>query len=334
MKTTIVPTLERLREAYARTGQATRKTPLLESEMLARTTGARRVFIKAESLQLSGSFKLRGAYWRLTRLSEAEAKRGVVAFSSGNFAQGLAAAGRSLGIPVTIVMPIDVPDAKRAATVGYGARVILTDHRSRGREDVAAARAREIATKEGLVLLHPFDDPEIVAGQAGVGLETLNQLSEAKVTADLLLCPVGGGGLIAGMSLVFGHLSPDTGIVAVEPTGYDGLGSSLAKGAPTTVPIVQRSICDGLMARRPGDAPFAAVSAVGGLVGVTVSDSEVRDGMRVAFESLKLVLEPSGAASIAALLAGKVEVADKTLVLIATGGNIAYDIFAEQVGNM
>lgn len=334
MKTTTVPTLEHLREAYATTGQATRTTPLLESEVLARHTGASRVFVKAESLQLSGTFKLRGAYWRLTRLSEAEARRGVVAFSSGNFAQGLAAAGRSLEIPVTIVMPIDAPEAKRAATAGYGARVVLTDHGNRGREDVAAARAREIAAEDGLVLLHPFDDPEIVAGQAGVGLESLDQLAAANATADLLFCPTGGGGLIAGVSLAFRHLSPNTDVFAVEPEGYDGLGTSLEKGAPTTVPIVERSICDGLMARRPGDAPFAAVSAVGGVSGVTVSDIEVRHAMKVAFESLKLVLEPSGAASLAALLTGKVDVAGKTLLLIATGGNVSLDAFAEQVGNL
>lgn len=175
--TTVVPEFDHLRRAYAVTAQATQLTPLLESPVLARATGASRFFAKAESLQWAGSFKVRGAYWRLKQLSPEEVKRGVVAFSSGNFAQGLAAAGERLGIPVTIVMPVDAPAAKREATKGYGATVVLTDHGDRPREDVAAARARAIAENEGRVLLHPFDDPEIVAGQAGVGLETFSQLA-------------------------------------------------------------------------------------------------------------------------------------------------------------
>ncbi|NEL11405.1 pyridoxal-phosphate dependent enzyme, partial [Escherichia coli] len=155
-----VPTLEHLRKAYAVTSQATQVTPLLESAALARETGAARVFVKPESLQWAGSFKVRGAYWRLKQLSAEEARQGVVAYSSGNFAQGLAAAGQALGIPVTIVMPIDAPAAKRDATAGYGATVVLTDHGDKAREEVAAARARQISEDQGLTLLHPFDDPE------------------------------------------------------------------------------------------------------------------------------------------------------------------------------
>ncbi|PBB70237.1 serine/threonine dehydratase [Mesorhizobium sp. WSM4312] len=318
----LVPSLDHLKRAYAVTSRATQITPLLESAALARETGAARVFIKPESLQWAGSFKIRGAYWRLKRLSADEARNGVVAYSSGNFAQGLAAAGQALGIPVTIVMPIDAPAAKRDATAGYGARVVLTDHGERAREEVAAAKAREIAETEGLALLHPFDDPEIVAGQAGAGLEALDQLEAKGASADLLLCAVGGGGLIGGVSLAFHYLSPATEIIGVEPEGFDGMGSSLAHGSIETMPIGPKSICDGLMSRRPGDAPFAAVRTAG-VRGITVDDQSVRRAMRIAFERMKLVLEPSGAASLAALLGGKVDVAGKTVLVVATGGNVS-----------
>lgn len=320
--TTLVPSLDDLKQAYAVTAKATQITPLLESAALAKETGAARVFVKPESLQWAGSFKVRGAYWRLTRLSPDEARKGVVAYSSGNFAQGLAAAGQALGIPVTIVMPIDAPAAKRDATTGYGARVVLTEHGERAREEVAAATAREIAETEGLALLHPFDDPEIVAGQAGAGLEALEQLDAREASVDLLFCSVGGGGLIGGISLAFHYLSPGTEVIAVEPEGFNGMGASLAHGVIETMPIGPRSICDGLMARRPGDAPFAAVRTAG-VRGITVDDQSVRGAMRIAFERLKLVLEPSGAASLAALLGGKVDVSGKTVLVVATGGNVS-----------
>lgn len=318
----LVPSLDHLKQAYAVTSRATQITPLLESAALASETGAARVFIKPESLQWAGSFKVRGAYWRLKQLSPDEAKKGVVAYSSGNFAQGLAAAGQALGIPVTIVMPIDAPAAKRDATAGYGARVVLTDHGERAREEVAAAKAREIAETEGLALLHPFDDPEIVAGQAGAGLEALDQLEAKNANADLLFCSVGGGGLIGGVSLAFHYLSPATEIIGVEPEGFNGMGSSLAHGSIETMPVGPKSICDGLMSRRPGDAPFAAVKTAG-VRGITVDDQSVRRAMRIAFERMKLVLEPSGAASLAALLGGKVDVKGKTVLVVATGGNVS-----------
>lgn len=332
MTKTTVPTLDHLRLAYAETSRATQLTPLLESTALARETGAARVFVKAESLQWAGSFKARGAYWRLKKLSADEARRGVVAYSSGNFAQGLAAAGQALGIPVTIVMPIDAPAAKREATKGYGARVVLTDHGDRAREEVASAKAREISETEGLVLLHPFDDPEIVAGQAGAGLEALEQLAAKGAGVDIVLCPVGGGGLIGGVSLAFHYLSPKTQVFAVEPEGFNGMGTSLAHGAQETMPLGPKSICDGLMARRPGDAPYDAVTTAG-VRGLTVDDAAVRRAMKVAFERLKLVLEPSGASSLAALLEKKVDVSGKTVLLVATGGNVSLADFMVHVNN-
>ncbi|MBL8583277.1 MAG: pyridoxal-phosphate dependent enzyme [Rhizobiaceae bacterium] len=328
-----VPDLEHLRRAYAATSRATQITPLLNAPSIASVVGAAQVFVKAESLQWGGSFKSRGAYWRLLQLSPAEARRGVVAFSSGNFAQGLAAAGQALGIPVTIVMPIDAPAAKRDATAGYGARVVQTDHGERPREEVAAAKARDIAADEGLALLHPFDDPEIVAGQAGVGLEALEQLAALGATVDLVLCPAGGGGLIGGLSLAFHYLSPATRVLPVEPEGFDGLRRSLAAGTIDPAPPGGASICDGLMARRPGEAPWAAIRAAGIADGVAIDDAAVRAAMKLAFERMKLVLEPSGAATLAALLAGKADSAGKTVLLIASGGNVSLPDFQRQAAH-
>ena len=328
----IVPTLDHLRRAYAVTSQATQVTPLLESRALARETGAARVFVKPESLQWAGSFKVRGAYWRLKQLSPEEAARGVVAYSSGNFAQGLAAAGEALGVPVTIVMPIDAPEAKKRGAQSYGATVISTDHGDRAREEVASERARAISAEQGLTLLHPFDDPEIVAGQGGAGLEAIRQLDDRQAAADMMLCCVGGGGLIGGVALAFHYLSPATELIGVEPEGFDGMGVSLAHGAIETRPLGPKSICDGLMARRPGVAPFAAVQAAG-LRGVTVTDRAVKHAMRVAFERMKLVLEPSGAAALAALLDGVVDAKGKTVVVIATGGNVALADFVRHIEN-
>ena len=327
----MIPTAEDLAEAYAVTRRATQRTPLLESVALAEASGAARVFVKAESLQKAGSFKIRGATWRLARLSGAERAKGVVAYSSGNFAQGLAAAGQAAGVPVTIVMPIDAPEMKRLATIGFGARVVLSDHGDRPREEAASALARQIAIAEGLVLLHPFDDPLIVAGQAGAGLEALEQLAELGVSPDLVACPVGGGGLLGGLALAFRHADPDTRIFAVEPVGYNGMGASLDAGALTRVASGTRTLCDALQATEPGRAPFAAAKWAG-VEGLTVPDAAVRRAMRFAFEKLKLVLEPSGAVAIAALLEGVLPVTGRVAVVIASGGNIALTDFIALTG--
>ncbi len=323
---TVVPDFETLTRAFALTRQSTVRTPLLESPALAEASGAARVWVKAENLQKAGSFKIRGATWRLAQLTGAERAQGVIAYSSGNFAQGLAAAGRAAGVPVTIVMPVDAPEMKRRATEAFGARVILSDHGARPREEVASALARDLAASEGLTLLHPFDDPAIVAGQAGVALEALEQLADIGAAPDLVACPVGGGGLIGGLSLAIRHALPDARIFAVEPEGYDGMGASCAAGQVTRVVSGQRTICDALQATQPGAAPFAAASQAG-LSGLTVSDTDVRAALGFAFEGLKLVLEPSGAVALAALLKGALPAKGQEVLIIASGGNIALQDF-------
>lgn len=327
----MIPSREDIARAYAATRRVTRRTPLLDVPALAQATGAARAFVKAESLQTAGSFKIRGATWRLMQLSPAERAAGVVAYSSGNFAQGLAAAGQTQGVPVTIVMPVDAPEVKRRATEAYGARVLSSHHGARPREEAAAAMARDIAAGEGLTLLHPFDDPLIVAGQAGAGIETLEQLADAGSRADLVACPVGGGGLLGGVALAFRHADPAVALRAVEPLGYDAMGRSLAAGAASRLASGGPTICDALQATQPGAAPFAAAQWAG-VEGLAIDDAAVRRAMIFAFERLKLVLEPSGAIALAALIDGRLPVAGKTVLVFVTGGNIAFDAFAAVVG--
>ena len=329
MPLTDVPSAERMAAAFAATRAATRRTPLLESEVLARECGASRLFVKAEGLQRTGSFKLRGAMWRLMQLTPAERRRGVVAFSSGNFAQGLAAAGRDLMVPVTIVMPFDAPEAKRRATEALGARVILSDHGDRPREEVAQTLARDLAAEQGLVLLHPFDDPDVVAGQGGAGLEALEQMAAAGAVPDVVVCPVGGGGLMGCVALAVRWAHPAAAIHAVEPEGYDGMGRSLPAGERVRAPGGP-TICDALQATMPGVATFAACQQAG-VTGMAVGDAPVAYAMGRAFEVLKLVLEPSGAVALAVVLAGLLPVTGRCVLIIASGGNIAFDRFAQCV---
>ena len=321
-----VPSPAELAAAYRVTRASTRRTPLLEAEALAQLSGAARFFVKAENLQWAGSFKLRGAFWRLSCLDAEARKRGVVAYSSGNFAQGLALAGRELGVPVTIVMPDDAPEMKRRATEGFGARVMLSHHGERPREEVAAALARDTAAAEGLTLLHPFDDPMIVAGQAGAGLEALEQMAEAGAAPDLVFCPVGGGGLMGGLALAIRNACPAAEIYGVEPVGYDGMGASLRAGSRQRVQGGV-TICDALQATMPGEATFAACQAAG-VQGLAVNDDAVRRAMRTGFEALKLVLEPSGAVALAAALGGQVPLMGKRVLVLATGGNIPFAKFS------
>jgi threonine dehydratase len=314
-------------EAAARriAGQAV-VTPLIESPALNERLGCR-VLIKPETLQRVGAFKFRGAYNRLVQLSPEERTRGVVAFSSGNHAQGVALAARLLGMPALIVMPADAPAIKVAATKGYGAEVRLYDRLKESREAIAA----EIARERGAVVVPAFDDPHIIAGQGTVGLELVRQAEALGAGLDLALAPVSGGGLLAGISLAVKALSPKTALWGVEPAKFDDLAQSLAVGERVTIKPAGRSLCDALESPFPGEITFPILKAnVAGAVAIT--DAEVAEAMRYAFQVLKLVVEPGGAVGLAALLTGKVKVgARDTVGLVLSGGNVDPELFSRAI---
>jgi threonine dehydratase len=322
----ILPTFDDVLDAAGRLDGLAVKTPLISNRALDAATGAR-VFVKAEGLQRTGSFKFRGAYNRISRLTAEELARGVVAFSSGNHAQGVAAAAGLMGTPAVIVMPADAPRAKVEGTRALGGEVILYDRWTQSREEIGA----RIAAERGLVLVPPFDDFHVVAGQGTAGLEAARQLEQAGATADLALAPVSGGGLIAGIGLALGALSPSTKIFAVEPEAYDDHAQSLKAGRPVTVKPAEDSKLDALLSPAPGELTFALNRRqLSGALGV--SDREALAAMAFAFRHLKLVLEPGGAAALAAVLAGKIDVAGRTVLVIASGGNVDADVYAEAIG--
>lgn len=298
------------------------ETPLLRSEALDEAAGGR-VFVKAECLQVTGSFKIRGAYNRLSRLGDDERRRGVVAFSSGNHAQGVAASARRLGIPAVIVMPSDAPRMKIEATRGYGAEIVLYDRFTQSREEIAA----KIAAERQAVVVPSFDDFHVIAGQGTAGLEAARQLSGLGETADVLVCPASGGGLIAGIGLAFAELSPGTGLYVAEPEGFDDHRLSLEAGRPVAVTPSRSSLCDALLASRPGELTFALNGPrLSGAHAVT--DEEALAAMAFAFRHLKIVLEPGGAAALAAILAGKAALEGRTALVIASGGNVDEQVFS------
>lgn len=292
------------------------RTPLLSARILDEHSGAR-VFLKAESLQRTGSFKIRGAFHRLRRLSGEEARRGVVAFSSGNHAQAVACAARLLRIPATIVMPADAPAAKLEGTRAHGARVRLYDRRTESREDIAA----EIAAATGAVLVRPYDDLDVIRGQGTCGLEIAEQTAAEGVALDELWVPASGGGLVAGIAVALAARSPATKVYTVEPAGFDDHRASLERGERSPVPVAAPSVCDGLLAPEPGVLTWEINRRLlaGGLV---ASDAEVKRAVAFAFRHLKLVLEPSGAVALAALLAGAREVRGRAIGLVLSGGNV------------
>lgn len=310
-------------DAAARLRGLAFETPLLRSDALDAATGAR-VWIKAEALQRTGSFKFRGAYNRISRLHEAELAAGVVAFSSGNHAQGVAEAARRTGCPAVIVMPSDAPAVKVEATRGYGAEVVFYDRFTESREAISAALAGE----RGAVLVPSFDDPFIIAGQGTAGLEAARQLEAAGARADLLVCPVSGGGLIAGIALAFEALSPATRVWSAEPQGFDDHLRSLAAGRRTANAPGARSVCDALLAPAPGELTWAVNGPrLGG--GAVVADADCLAAMAFAFRHLKLVLEPGGAIALAAVLSGAVEARGRTVLVVASGGNVDPALYAQ-----
>jgi threonine dehydratase len=319
-------TLADIEAAAARISGVAVETPLIESPALNERLGAR-VLIKLETLQRVGAFKFRGAYNRLVQLDAAERRRGVVAFSSGNHAQGVALAAKLLNIPALIVMPADAPAVKVAATLGYGAEVRRYDRLTESREAIAAA----IAAERGAIVVPAFDDPHIIAGQGTVGLELARQAAAAGARLDLALAPVSGGGLLAGLSVALKAHAPDVEIWGVEPAGFDDLRQSLEAGRRVTIAPPGRSLCDALESPAPGELTFPILQRhLQGAVAVT--DQQVAEAMRYAFGALKLVVEPGGAAALAALLADLVAVAGRTVGLVLSGGNVDPELFARVIG--
>ena len=318
-----LPTFADIEAAAARIEPFACRTPLVENAGLNRQLGAR-VLLKLETLQRTGSFKFRGALNRIAKLPPAERGKGVVAFSSGNHAQGVAAAAALFGVPALIVMPQDAPRAKLEGTRAYGAEIVFYDRVKNDREAIATALCEE----RGSTLVRPFDDPDVVAGQGTVGLEIAQDAAARGVALDAVLAPCSGGGLIGGIALAFSVLSPATRIASVELENYDGMRRSLAAGARTAAPGGALSIADGLMAPIPGEIPFALAKRHLADT-LAVGDAELASAVAYAARTLKLLVEPSGVAGLAALISGKYAVKDKAVAVVLTGANGDFSTIAE-----
>ena len=304
------------------------RTPLLEAPLLNRFLGGR-LLVKAEIMQRTGSFKFRGAFNKISSLYDFGKTTGVVAFSSGNHAQGVAYASQLLGVPATIVMPADAPNIKLSNTQAYGATVVTYDRNNEDREEIG----RDIAVGTGAELIQPFDDPDIIAGQGTVGLEIVEQLAKHGAHPDVVVSPVGGGGLVAGIGL--GLDLDETGIplFGVEPEGFDDTRRSLLSGQRETNLPGPISICDALLAEAPGEITFKLNrSRLEGCL--AVSDKEVQTAMAAAFAYFKIVVEPGGAAALAAVLSGQIPCQNRCVVVVASGGNVDPQTFAASLDNV
>jgi threonine dehydratase len=292
------------------------RTPLLTSPVLDALTGAR-VFLKPETLQRTGSFKFRGAYNKVSSIPPERRAGGVVAFSSGNHAQGVAAAAKLLDMRAVIVMPRDAPRPKRERTAALGA--------DREREDREAI-ARDIAARRGAVLVPPYDDPLVIAGQGTTGREIVEDLAARGLAPDFVLVSASGGGLTAGIALAVKARCPSARLFTAEPQGFDDHARSFKSGQREVNAAITGSICDALLARMPGEITFAINRTLVG-EGVSASDEEVAAAVGFAFRELKLVVEPGGAVGLAALLAGKLDVRGKVVAVVLSGGNVDPELF-------
>jgi threonine dehydratase len=318
-----LPTADDVGAAAERLRGVAVRTPLVQSELLDARIGGR-AYLKPEPLQRTGSFKFRGAYNTVAQLEA----RAVVAYSSGNHAQGVAAAARLCGLPATIVMPANAPAIKIARTRAHGAEVRLYDRDRENREAIA----EEIAARTGAALIRPYDDPRIIAGQGTAGLEAAEDLRALGITPDLAVVCCGGGGLVAGVGLALRDACPEIRVFTAEPVGFDSMARSLAAGTRVATPPGARSICDALLAPIPGEMTFA-INHHQLAGGIAVTDDEVRDAMAFAFEELKLVVEPGGAVALAAILAGHLDVRGATILVVLSGGNVDPAVFAEAIGH-
>jgi threonine dehydratase len=304
--------IDDVRMAAARLEGVANRTPVLTSRTLDRLVGAS-VYLKAECYQRGGAFKFRGAYNKLSTLDPSALRRGVVAYSSGNHAQAVALAAGILGTTATIVMPTDTPQAKVAATRGYGAEVVTYDRYTESREDIGEA----LAAERNATLVPPYEDPMIMAGQGTVALELLDEVGDL----DVLLVCVGGGGLVAGCATAAKAMVPGVEVYGVEPETGDDTRQSLAAGRRISIPV-PRTIADGQMASTPGRLTFQVNRRL--LDGVLVaSDAEILSAMAFLFERMNVVAEPSGACALAALLAGRADVEGRRVGVTISGGNVS-----------
>ncbi len=320
------PVFSDVEDAAKRLAGLARRTPLLENTVLNDKIGFR-LIVKPECLQRTGSFKFRGAYNRISRIPEKDRARGVVTYSSGNHAQGVAAAAAIFGIPAVIVMPKDAPKMKIDNTRALGGEVVLYDRYTDNREEIG----QKLSAERGLTVVPPYDDPFIIAGQGTVGLEIAEQSKVLGVTPDMVIVPCGGGGLVSGTALaISGTLKCP--VYAAEPNDFDETGRSLRAGERLGVPADVRSICDALLAPMPGELTFRLNQRL--LAGaVSVSDDEALSAMKTAMQSLKIVVEPGGAVALASALTGKLDVKGKTVVCVCSGGNVDTDMFARALAS-
>ena len=302
------------------------RTPLLSPPVLSERVGTK-VFLKPELLQRTGSFKFRGAFNKLSSIPLQSRGGGVVAFSSGNHAQGVAHAAQLLNMRATIVMPSDAPLSKRERTKAYGAEVVLYDRDREDREAIAA----EIAGKRGATLVRPYDDPHVIAGQGTVGKEIAEDMAALGIAPDIVVAPASGGGLVAGVATAIKARYPQARVMSAEPEGFDDHARSLRAGKREPHHAEGRTICDALMASIPGEITFAINSRLLAQ-GVTATDAEVGAAVGFAFRELKLVVEPGGAVGLAALLAGRIDVKGRNVVIVLSGGNVDADLFARLIG--
>jgi threonine dehydratase len=316
-----LPTAADVDEAARRLAGVALRTPLLRSAALDAITGGR-VFLKAETLQHTGSFKFRGAYNKLAAIPIERRSGGVVAFSSGNHAQGVAAAARLLGMPCVIVMPHDAPRAKHQRTAALGAEIVLYDRVRGDREAIAA----DIAARRGATLVPPYDDALIIAGQGTAGREIVEDLAALGLVPDVVVVTASGGGLTAGIALAVKARAPDAALYTAEPQGFDDHARSFRSGQREQNAEMTGTICDALMARTPGKLTFAINRSLVG-AGVVASDEEVAAAVAFAFAELKLVVEPGGAVALAALMTGKIDVTGKVAVAVLSGGNVDPELF-------
>ncbi|MBS9475665.1 threonine ammonia-lyase [Ancylobacter radicis] len=323
MQSNALPTIDDILSAAERLAPVAVRTPLMTSLKLDELTGGR-IFLKPEPLQRTGSFKFRGAYNRISRIPADQRAGGVVACSSGNHAQGVAAAATLMGMSSVIVMPNNAPAMKKARTIAFGGEVVEYDREHDDRDAIAGAIARE----RGAIFVPPYDDFYVIAGQGTVGLEIAQDLAALGLAPDVVIANASGGGLVSGIALAVKDRFPEARVMTAEPAGFDDHARSFRSGGRERNNQVSGSICDALLAATPGKLTFEISSRIVG-EGVSATDEEVARAVAFAFEELKIVVEPGGAVALAAVLAGRVDLTGKIGAIVLSGGNVDATVFAQ-----